>query len=53
MISTGKAEYISTAVAYLRANHLRMLIYDLRYTGSNICDKDNVNIETTRNIIDN
>ena len=33
-MSSGEAEYISAAVACMRASHLRMLIYDLRCMGS-------------------
>ena len=34
-MSRGDSEYIFAAVAYMRASHLKMLIYDLRHMGSN------------------
>ena len=52
-ISSGEAEYISTAVTCMRTSHLRMLIYDLRSMGSNEYDQDNINMEPVRIIIDN
>ena len=52
-MSSGEAEYISAAVACMRASHLRMLIYDLRCMGSDNYDQDNVNMEPARIIIDN
>ena len=52
-MSSGEAEYISAAVACMRASHLRMLIYDLRDMGSDKYDQDNVNMEPARIIIDN
>ena len=30
-MSSGEAEYISTAIACMRASHLRMLIYNLKF----------------------
>ena len=36
----------------MRASHLMMLIYDLRCTGSDVYDQDNVNMEPARIIID-
>ena len=40
-MSSGEAEYISAAVACVKASHLRMLVYDLRFLGSNSYDGDN------------
>ena len=52
-MSNGEAEYISAAVACMIASHLRMLIYDLRYMGSDNYDQDNISMEPARIIIDN
>ena len=52
-MSSGEAEYISAAVACMRASHLRILIYGLRHMGSNEYDQDNVNMEPAIMIIDN
>ena len=52
-MSSGEAEYISAAVACMRANHLRMLIYDLKFLGSDTYDADNLEYEPARIIIDN
>ena len=45
--------YIFAAVTCMRASHLRMLIYDLKFLGSEICDADNLTYEPARIIIDN
>ena len=37
-MSSGEAEYISASVACMRASHLRMLIYNLKFLGSNTYD---------------
>ena len=52
-MSSGEAEYISAATACMRASHLRMLIYDLKYLGTPRYDGDNSNYEPARIIIDN
>ena len=52
-ISSGEAEHISTAVACMGASHLRMLINDLRFMGSENYNQDVVNLEPARIIIDN
>ena len=52
-MSSGEAEYISAAVACMRASHLRMLINDLRFIGSEHYNQDVVNLEPVRIIIDN
>ena len=52
-MSSGEAEYISAAVACMRASHLRMLIYDLRSLGSESYDRNNLNCEPSRIIVDN
>ena len=52
-MSSGEAEYISAAVACMRASHLRMLTYDMRFLGSENYDGDNMNCEPARIIIDN
>ena len=52
-MSSGEAEYISAAVACMRASHLRMLTYDMRFLGSENYDSDNMNCEPARIIIDN
>ena len=45
-MSSGEAEYISTAVACMRASHLRMLTYGMKFLGSESYDGDNMNYET-------
>ncbi len=52
-MSSGEAEYISAAVACMRASPLRMLIYDLRFMGCDHYDQDVVKLEPARIIIDN
>ena len=52
-MSNGEVECISTAVAYMRASHLRMLIYDLICMGSDNYDQDNINMEPAGIIVDN
>ena len=51
-MSSGEAEYISAVVAYMRASHLRMLIYDLKYLCSEDCDGDNMEYDPAKIIID-
>ena len=51
-MSSGEAEYISAAVACMRASHLRMLVYDLKFLGSITYDADNLTYEPARVIID-
>ena len=43
-MSSGEAGYISTAVFGMRPSHLIMLLYGLRYTGSDVYDQDNVHL---------
>ncbi len=50
-MSSGEAEYISAAVACMRASHLRMLIYDLRCLGSESYDRNNLNDMLLEDII--
>ena len=52
-MSSGEAEYISAAVACMRASHLRMLIYDLKYLCSKDYDGDNMDYDPAKIIIDN
>ena len=52
-MSSGEAEYIYAAVACMRASHLRMLINDMGFMGSENYNQDVVNLEPTRTIIDN
>ena len=52
-MSSGEGEYISTAVACMRASHLRMLIYDARFLGSSTYDADNLTYEPACIIINN
>ena len=52
-MSSGEAEYISAAVACMRASHLRMLINNMRFMGSENYNQDVINLEPARIIIDN
>ena len=52
-ISRGGAEYISAAVACIRASHLCMLTYDLKYLVTPKYDEDNLDFEPAKIIIDN
>ena len=52
-ISSDEAEYISAATACMRASHLHMLIYDLKYLGTFKYDGDNMDYEPAWIIIDN
>ena len=52
-MSSGEAEYISTAVACMRASRLRILITDMRFIGSENYNQDFINLEPARIIIDN
>ncbi len=52
-MSSGEAEYTSAAVACMKASHLRMLVYDLRFLGSTSYDGDNLKYEPSRIIVDN
>ena len=52
-MSSGEAEYISAATACMRASHLRMLTYDLRYLCTKGYDGDKLNEKPARIIIDN
>ena len=52
-MSSGEAEYISAAVACMRASHLRMSIYDLKYLCSEDYDGDNMEYDPAKIIIDN
>ena len=51
-MSSGEEKYISAAVACMKASHLRMLTYDLRFLGSDSCNGDNLNCEPSRIIVD-
>ena len=50
-MSSGEAEYISAAVACMRASHLRMLIYDLKCLCSEDYDRDNMKYDVLNNKI--
>ena len=52
-MSSGEAEYISAAVACMKASHLRMLVYDIRSMGSKLYNGDNLKCEPSRTIVDN
>ena len=52
-MSGGEVEYISTAVACMKASHLSMLVYDLRSMGSKSYDGDNLKYKPSRIIVDN
>ena len=52
-MSSGKAEYISAAVACMRVSHPRMLIYDLKYLCSEDYDGENMEYDPTKIIVDN
>ena len=52
-MSSGEAEYISAATACMRASHLRMLTYDLKYLCTESYDGDKLNQKPARIIIDN
>ena len=42
-MSSGEAECISAAAACMRASHLRILIYDLKFLATPKYDGDNMN----------
>ena len=52
-MSSVEAEYIPAAVACMKASHLRMLIYDLRFLGCDSYDGDNLKCEPSRILVDN
>ena len=52
-MSSGEAEYTFIDVACMKASHLRILVYDLRFTGSNSYDGDNLKFEPSGIIVDN
>ena len=52
-LSSGEAESISAPMAHMRASHLRMLMYDLKFLCSESYDGDNMNYEAAKVIIDN
>ena len=52
-MSSGEAEYISATSACMRASHLRMLTYDLKYLCIESYDGDQLNQKPARIIIDN
>ena len=52
-MSSGEAEYISAATACMRASHLRILIYDLRYLCTTEYDGDKLNQKPAKIFIDN
>ena len=53
VMSSGEAEYISAAVDCRRANHIRMLVYNLKYLGTNEYDSNEPNYEPATIVIDN
>ena len=52
-MSSGEIEYIFAAFSCVRAGHLRMLIYDLKYLYSEDYDGDNMEYDPAKIIIDN
>ena len=52
-MSSGGAEYILVATVYMRAIHLWMLIYDLKYICTAEYDGEKLNQKPTEIIIDN
>gem|GEM_PF-2876143 len=52
-MSSGEAEYISAAVACMKASHIRMLEYDLKFLGTEMYDINDPKYEPARIIIDN
>ena len=52
-MSSGEAEYIASAVACMRASHLRMLGYDVEHMGTTQYDPMNMKYEPSFIIIDN
>ena len=52
-MSSGEAEYISAAVACMRASHIRMLVYDLKFLGTKEYNSDKPIYEPATIIIDN
>ena len=52
-MSSGEAKYISAAAACMRASHLWMFTYDLKYLGTPKYDGDNLDYEPAKIIIDN
>ena len=52
-MSSGEAEYILAAVACMKAHHLRMFVYDLRFLGcDSYYDGDDLKCEPSRIIVD-
>ena len=52
-MSSGEAEYISAAVACMKASHIKMLEYDLKHLGAKSYDLNNPSCEPSKLIIDN
>ena len=52
-MSSGEGEYISAAVACMRASHIRMLVFDLKFFGTNEYNSNEPNYEPATIIIDN
>ena len=52
-MSSGEAKYISAVVACIQASHMRMLVYDLKFLGTNKYDSDEPYYEPATIIIDN
>ena len=52
-MSSGEAEYISAAVACMKASHIRMLEYDFKHLGAQSYDLNNPSCEPSKIIIDN
>ena len=52
-MSSGEAEYISATATCMRASHLHIFTYDIKYLGTPKYDGDNLDYEPTKIIIDN
>ena len=52
-LSSGEVKYISAAVACMHASHIRMLVYDLKFLGTNEYNSNEPNYEPAIIIIDN
>ena len=52
-MSSGEAEYISAVVACMRASHIRMLVYNLKFLGTIEYDSNEPKYEPATIIIDN
>ena len=52
-MSSGEADYISATVTCMRASYSSMLMYDLKILCSESYNRDNMNYESAKIIIDN